>query len=207
MEGCDGRCRLQPNNPSPPQPQWQPPRKQQAASQHPPGLGHAGHVLVAPLGVKPHPQERQPQLLADGPHLVGARQGSKRERVCGGVQSRGGSTCGGTTGHARARPAQPSPKHKLNVAHPQAALTWYRWLLTSAHVLCSVSTVAPLSSNWPPGSSVTLCPSCSTHIQEAGKGWAGEVISTHVAAARRWQRRALPVLRRRSIQEAGKRDR
>lgn len=34
---------------------------------------------------------------------------------------------------------------------------WYRWELTSAHVLCSVSSVAPLSSNWPPGSRVTLC--------------------------------------------------
>lgn len=38
-------------------------------------------------------------------------------------------------------------------------LTWYRWLLTSSQVWCRLDKGAPLSSNWPPGSRVTLWPS------------------------------------------------
>ena len=48
--------------------------------------------------------------------------------------------------------------------------TCCRCWLTSAQVSCSVETGAPLSSNWPPGSSVTLCPSSSHPMMWSAAG-------------------------------------
>lgn len=64
-----------------------------------PGLGHAGHVLVAPLGVEAHPQKGNAQLLADGPHL-------RRSRRRGGVAHAGVSAAAHAT-QARGSPAVP----------------------------------------------------------------------------------------------------
>ena len=62
--------------------------------------------------------------------------------------------------------------------------TWNRWLPTSWQVCGSVLTGAPLSSNWPPGSRVTLCPSSSHPMiwpaRTRGGGGPGQPLSDAV---------------------------
>lgn len=148
----------------------------------PPGLGHARHILKPPLGVEPRAQESNPHLLADRLDLGGgpvggmraswgaSRRGATGTRsglpavwfFCGThpacVQLRSWAAAAVQRATATALSTAP-PRTRAWLPTPSARpSTWYRWLLTSAHVLCSVFSVAPLSSNCPPGSSVTLCP-------------------------------------------------
>ena len=54
--------------------------------------------------------------------------------------------------------SKPMPRN-ATFSSSAIAFTWYKWLFTSPQVWWRVETGAPLSSNCPPGSSVTLCPS------------------------------------------------
>ena len=110
-----------------------------------PVLGHDWNIGHRPLGVESKGEKADTKLLGNGLDL-------HIQRLCKDVCVQIRVTHALTLVHSSLKNAAPV---KLGVG------TCSRWLSSSAWVSWSETTGAPLSSNWPPGSIVTLCPSNS----------------------------------------------